>query len=92
MKILKVLTILGILTISSGCSIFKPTPYAPLCLERDVILKPISVEEQLFIRDENPDLLFRLAYNDEALKSVIKKYEAQAKQHNRIYGVDCEED
>ena len=92
MKTLKVLTILLIVTTSSGCSLFRTTPYAPLCLDRDVTLQDLTIEEQRAIRDINPDLLVKIATNDVKLKSVITKYEELAEAHNRIYGTECETD
>lgn len=89
---LKSLTILLIVTTSSGCSLFEPTPYAPLCLERGVTLSDLTVEELDAINEIDSDLLLRIATNDVKLKSVITKYEALATAHNRIYGTNCEED
>jgi len=89
---LKILTTLLIAITFSGCALFEPRPYAPLCLERGVVLSDLTVEELEAIRDIDPDLLVRIATNDVKLKSVITKYESLAEAHNRIYGTDCETD
>jgi hypothetical protein len=89
---LKILTILLIVTTSSGCGLFEPTPYVPLCLERDVTLSDLTVAELEAIRSIDEGLLIRIATNDVKLKSVITKYEALAEAHNRVYGTSCEAD
>ena len=87
---MKVLTILTILTIGSGCE--STPPYAPNCSPEGPSLEPISLEEQWDIMGISPDLLGKIASNDLKLKNHIKLLEELAAAHNEQYGVKCDEE
>ena len=88
-KTLKVLTICLILTISSGCSLFKDRLIEPLCLPDRPELESISIEEQTSIKHISPDLLRRVGENDLKLKSYIRTVDAVVSVHNEQFKVKC---
>lgn len=82
MKSLKVLAILAILTIGSGCA-WRQIPEPPLCKEPRPVLEDISREEQLTIRNQiSEDLLRRVSENDKKLKESLAAYEKIIDAHD----------
>jgi hypothetical protein len=86
-KIIKVLILLPILMIGSGCA--TPTYFQPFCLEDYPRLEDVTVEEQLSIRDIDPDLLRRLGENNMKLKLYIKEVGLLADAHNEQFEAEC---
>ena len=82
-KSLKVLTILPILMIGSGCSALVAEP---LCLPARPVLYPLTVEEQ---RDMSIDTLEKVAINDARLKSHIRTIEQITEAHNKQFKASC---
>jgi len=62
---------------------------APLCLERDFVLQPVSVTDQRVLRDASPVAFEVLANNDLLLKSYLREIEAVVAAHDaRLGGCD----
>ena len=78
MQTSKVLTILVILTISSGCASVPTAP--PLCYPDRPVLEAISVDEQ---REIPADTLLKIGTNDAKLKSHIRVIERLLDEHNK---------
>ena len=90
MKNLQVLTILTILTTTSGCSLFKNNLVEPLCLPDRPILEVISIEEQRAIKDQvGKDTLRKVGTNDQALKAWVSTVERLAEVHNEQFKSKC---
>jgi hypothetical protein len=88
-KILKVLTILTTLTISSGCSLFKEDLIEPLCLERRPLLQPVSVPDQRLMKVASEEGFATMALNDRALKDWIVVTERTVEVHNEQFKAKC---
>ena len=83
MKTLKVLTILLILTTTSGCA----TSYVnPLCLPSRPALENITIEEQIEIQ---PSTLIKIAENDSKLKEWVVTTERITRIHNEQFKATC---
>lgn len=85
-KTLRVLTILLIVTIGSGCSLFKDRIREPLCLPSRPVLEDLTILEQ---RMMNPDTLEKVAINDVRLKTHIKTIEEITAEHNTQFKAKC---
>ena len=60
---------------------------APICLPtRDFVLGDISVEEQLAIREIDPNLLLRVGTNDAMLKNHLVLLEDLIEAHDEPLG------
>ena len=84
MKSLRILQILTILAIGSGCS---GTPHVPLCAPDRPVLEPIPVS---VLENSEPELVTIVARNDLTLKSHIKLLESYINIHNELYKEKCE--
>ena len=87
---MKVLTTLVILISFSliGCSTTLPIE-SPICVPERAVLFDISRDEQLSIKDIDPDLLFRIGQNDNLLKGMVATLEGFIQAHDEPLG-DCE--
>ena len=82
MKIL----ILSILTIGiSGCA---STPYVANCVPDRPQLMPVTVAS---INSSDPELIEIVSSNQLTLKNHIKLLEDLINEHNKLYGVECED-
>ena len=61
----------------------------PLCIEDRPRLAPLSVEEQVAIRDLSKDLLFRIANNQTLLLDHINLIERLVRVHNEQFEAEC---
>lgn len=86
MRTLQVLTILLIVTTSSGCSILKDRVLEPLCLPSRPLLYDLTIEEQAAM---DRDTLEKVAINDARLKSHIKTIEGITEEHNKQFKALC---
>ena len=83
MKTLKVLTILLILTTTSGCANHFINP---LCLPHRPTLESVSIEEQIEIQ---PSTLIKIAENDSKLKQWVVSVERITSIHNEQFKATC---
>lgn len=82
---IRLLTILLIATIGSGCATLVAEP---LCLPERPVLYNISELEQRMI---DPDTLEKIAVNDLRLKSHIRTIEGITDEHNNQFKAKCAE-
>ena len=85
MKNFMVLMCLAILT---GCATTEKF-IDPLCINDRPRLAPLSVEEQVAIRDLSQDLLFRIANNQTLLLDHINLIERLVAAHNEQFEAEC---
>lgn len=91
MKILKVLTILTTLTITSGCSLWKNNLVEPLCLPERPVLETVSIEDQRSMKNASQKGFSQLGRNDLALKDWVVVVEKITAAHNEQFKAQCYE-
>ena len=84
---MRVWTTLLILTITSGCAGNQLT--LPLCLPDRPVLEPVTIIEQMAIRDISKDLLRRVSLNDLYLKAWLTTVEGITEAHNEQFEAEC---
>lgn len=89
---LLILTICSMMTIGSGCSLFKDRISEPLCLPSRPVVPNISNEEKFDLWSANPTALEGLALRELRLKTHIETIEQITKEHNRQFKASCAEE